>query len=255
MTAKLNRAARCTAAVLAAVAVGAGAVACDASSGSSAAGSSARSGTHSGTAKDSASGTAKDSSGSEQGGSGDEGTSGADASAKGSSGGEVKTAQQGSQTDAVNTSSSARSSSRCHTGDLRYSFDAPHGGRPDMDTTYQQVASVKLTNNSERTCTLHGFPGVRLVSTTGEAWDLRRSADTPSTITLRPGDDTAIVSMNILPVAKDDQDTKPFVPGKILLTPPNETTHVTLEWPWGGAILDQSGATRPGTFVNPIGVG
>ncbi|QFR96349.1 hypothetical protein GBW32_29035 [Streptomyces tsukubensis] len=61
--------------------------------------------------------------------------------------------------------------------------------------------------------------------------------------------------MSILPVDPSDKDTKPFVPSKVLITPPNETTHVDLDWPYGGAILDQSGATRPGTFVAPIVIG
>ncbi|MFH8752064.1 DUF4232 domain-containing protein [Streptomyces rimosus] len=148
---------------------------------------------------------------------------------------------------------SAATGTRCHTGDLRYGWDSAHGGRPDMDATNQQIAAIRLTNTSGRTCTLHGFPGVRLIGKSGEAWDLRRSADRPSTITLRPGDDTALVTMNILPVAKNDAHA--FVPAKVLLTPPDEKRHAALNWPYGGAILNQSGATRPGTFVNPVGVG
>ncbi|OIJ85650.1 DUF4232 domain-containing protein [Streptomyces colonosanans] len=232
MTAKLNRAARCTAAVLAVIAVGAGATACDAPS----------------SRADARSGAAKDSSSGQQGGSQD--------TAQHSSAADVKkTARQGSRTDAVNVSS-ATTSKRCHTGELRYSWGSAHGGAPDMnDTTDQQIAAIRLKNSGGRTCTLRGFPGVRLISKSGDAWDLRRSADKPSTITLRPGDDTALITMSILPVAKNDPDTKPFVPSKVLITPPNETSHVTLDWPYGGAILDQSGATHPGTFVNSISVG
>ncbi|MYT29560.1 MULTISPECIES: DUF4232 domain-containing protein [unclassified Streptomyces] len=149
--------------------------------------------------------------------------------------------------------SSATSGHRCHTGELRYSWDSAHGGRPDMDATSQQIAAVRLKNNGGRTCTLHGFPGVRLISASGEAWDLRRSADRPSTITLRPGDDMALVTVAILPVARHSAGA--FLPSKVLITPPDERTHVTLAWPYGGAILDQSGATHPGTYVNPVGVG
>ncbi|MFI1200169.1 DUF4232 domain-containing protein [Streptomyces sp. NPDC020883] len=148
---------------------------------------------------------------------------------------------------------SAAGNSRCHAGELRYSWDSAHGGRPDMDATDQQIAAVRLKNNGGRTCTLHGFPGVRLIGKSGEAWDLRRSADRPSTITLRPGDDTALVTLTILPVAEHGAGA--FVPSKVLITPPDEKTHGTLAWPYGGAILDQSGATHPGTYVNPVGVG
>ncbi|EPD97117.1 DUF4232 domain-containing protein [Streptomyces albus] len=221
MTAKLHRAVRCTAAVLAALAVGAGATAC----GSSTDTSSAKAGAHSRTAGEATGSALKE------------------------------TAAQGSRTDAVNTLSAAATSKRCHTGELRYSWGLPHGGHPDMDATSQQTAGIRLKNGSGRTCTLHGFPGVRLISKSGEAWDLRRSSDKPSTVTLRPGQSTAMVSLTLLPTATNDPDTKAFVPSKVLLTPPDETTHVTLKWPYGGAILDQSGATRPGTFVSPVGVG
>ncbi|WP_234317719.1 DUF4232 domain-containing protein [Streptomyces rimosus] len=51
----------------------------------------------------------------------------------------------------------------------------PDGGRR------AGARSHRYPNTSGRTCTLHGFPGVRLISKSGEAWDLRRSADRPST--------------------------------------------------------------------------
>ncbi|WP_326808070.1 MULTISPECIES: DUF4232 domain-containing protein [unclassified Streptomyces] len=228
MNAKLNRAVRCTAAVLAVIAVGAGATACNSSSGES----SSKAGAHS-AAKDSASGK-QDAAGTKV----------------------KKTAAKGSRTDSINsTSASATTSERCHTGELDYSWGGPNGGRPDMEADYQQIASIRLTNSGDRTCTLRGFPGVRLISKSGVAWDLRRSSDTPSAITLKPGDDTAAVSMNVLPLPKTMKGPKPFKVSKVMITPPNETTHVTLKWPYGGALLDQSGATRPGTFVNPVGVG
>ncbi|MEV5597215.1 DUF4232 domain-containing protein, partial [Streptomyces sp. NPDC052496] len=36
------------------------------------------------------------------------------------------------------------------------------------------------------------------------------------------------------------------------VTPPNETTALTLTWPWG-PLTHQDGATHPATFVHPIG--
>ncbi|GAA2642064.1 DUF4232 domain-containing protein [Streptomyces axinellae] len=230
MSAKLNRAVRCTAAVLAVIAVGAGATACDSGSSSKAgASSSSKTGSHEAGSKE--------------------------------AGSKIKeTAAKGSRTDAVNiASTSARAttaqSKRCHTGELRYTWGGPHGSAPDMEADHQQMATIKLTNSGGRTCTLKGFPGVRLISKSGVAWDLRRSSDTPSKITLKPGEDTAMASMNILPVPSAMEGAKRFKVSKVLLTPPDETTHVTLKWPYGGSLLDQSGATRPGTFVNIISVG
>ncbi len=234
MTVKLNRAVRCTAAALAVVAIGAGATACGPSDDSSSKAAAP-------------SGAAKASSPAQQGGS--QGT------AQGSAGGGAKKAQANSRTDAVNASSSA-SSHRCHTGELTYSWGSAHGGRPDMNATSQQTAAVRLKNSGGRTCTLYGFPGIRLISKTGKAWDLPRSADKPSTITLHPGDSTALITMNILPIPVDTKDTRPFAPSKVLLTPPDGTTHTTLNWPYGGSLWDQAGTTpAPETFVNPVGVG
>ncbi|GAB2808750.1 DUF4232 domain-containing protein [Streptomyces daliensis] len=232
MTAKLTRAVRCSAAVLAVVAVGAGATACGTASGET----SAKAAAHSSTEKGSSSG----------------GQGGQAGGAEGVGSKVKSTAEKGSRTDAVNPSASGK---RCHTDELDFHWGGPHGGRPDMDADHQQIVSIQLMNTSSRTCTLHGFPGVRMISESGEAWDLRRSGDEPTTVTLGPGDTSAMLSMTILPVPRDIKDTKPFLPGKVLITPPDETTHVTLEWPYGGAVLDQSGATRPGTFTNPVGIG
>ncbi|WP_328318188.1 DUF4232 domain-containing protein [Streptomyces sp. NBC_00388] len=242
MNAKVNRAARCAAAVLAVVAVGAGAAACDSTSGSSASKTSAQSGSNS-----------QDSSSTTQDGSEDQSqnTGGSGGTAEGSAQHKVKAmAQKDSRTDAVN--GSAATGNRCHTGDLNFTWSK---GAPDMkDDTDQQTASLTLENAGTRTCTLHGFPGVRLISKSGTAWDLRRSSDTPSTMTLHPGDDTASISISLLAIPADARDTKPFIPARIQITPPDETTSITLEWPYGGAILDQSGATDAGTFVNPVGI-
>jgi Protein of unknown function (DUF4232) len=257
MTAKLNRAARCAAAVLAVVAVGAGAAACGSSSGTPATPGATNSAAQ-------ASGPTKSVQQGSQAGtstartaqrSSQAGAAPARAAGQGSQTATVqaKAAQSGSRSDAVNATSAT--TSRCHTGDLGISWDSKAGGHPDMNVTYQQIATIRLTNTGAHTCTLYGFPGVSMISTSGETWDLVRSADKPSTVTLRPGDDTALITMDILPTAKNDPDSKPFVPSKVLVTPPNETTHVTLAWPYGGALLDQSGATRPGTFVNPVGIG
>ncbi|MET7904031.1 hypothetical protein ABZS86_22325 [Streptomyces sp. NPDC005355] len=49
-------------------------------------------------------------------------------------------------------------------------------------------------------------------------------------------------------------DDRKIEPDMVLITPPNEQKNFQLQWPFGGAILDQSGATHPGTFVNPVNV-
>ncbi|QKW09718.1 DUF4232 domain-containing protein [Streptomyces sp. NA04227] len=239
MNVKLALARRCAAASLAVVALGSVVTAYGSSDGSSPV-----DGAHSDTVKSVAAKSA-----SQQGGSG-----GAVARDLVPAGAEVS--RDGVSSKAANASSSVAGSRRCHTGELRYEWDSAHGGRPDMDATYQQIALIRLTNSGGHTCTLHGYPGIRLIGKGGEAWDLPRAKDKPSTLTLRPGDDTAVVTFNLLPIPANTTDTRPLTPRKVLITPPDETTHVTLDWPYGGAIWHQAGKpTHPETFVNPIGVG
>lgn len=54
--------------------------------------------------------------------------------------------------------------------------------------------------------------------------------------------------------AKPTAQKEKFVPARFLVTSPNETTHFALKWPFGGQILKQGDATRPGTYVNPVGL-
>ncbi|CAM5735620.1 hypothetical protein SALBM311S_03956 [Streptomyces alboniger] len=122
-------------------------------------------------------------------------------------------------------------------------------------TEKQTQAYIWFTNQSERTCTLTGFAGVDMVGAqaTDGTWSLVRSSKAPVRMILEQGD-TVDFSINLLPVAKATPQKEKFVPAKFLVTPPNETEHFTLKWPFGGQILKQDGATRPATYLNPIGM-
>ncbi|WP_063734987.1 DUF4232 domain-containing protein [Streptomyces sp. RTd22] len=123
------------------------------------------------------------------------------------------------------------------------------GGAPDMSSEEQQTAAVRFENTSDRTCTMNGFPGVRLKDAFGKAWDLRRSAEQSSPATLKPGGHTHF-TFQLLPTT--DTGARKLVPKTVVVTPPNQKSSFELKWTYGGRILDQSGATRPGTFVNPV---
>lgn len=144
---------------------------------------------------------------------------------------------------------------RCHTADLKAGFATGGDATPDMKhTTKQTYAFVWFTNRSKRTCTLSGFAGVDMIGAqkTDGTWSLERSARKPVKITLAHGDTTDF-SIALLPVAGSTPKKEKFVPSRFLVTPPDETRHFTLKWPFGGQILKQDGATRPGTFLNPVG--
>ncbi len=136
---------------------------------------------------------------------------------------------------------------------MKAGWGAKGHGQPDMKSTHQQTASVWLKNTGSGDCTIGGFPGVRLEPATGTAIDLPRSFRKPAPVTLKPGEDT-FFTIRLLPEPLDsDQHT--IKPSTVLVTPPNEKQHFQLKWPYGGAILDQSAATHPGTFVNPVNAG
>ncbi|GAA3188146.1 MULTISPECIES: DUF4232 domain-containing protein [Streptomyces] len=180
--------------------------------------------------------------------------SGSDDSAQAKGAGAGESSDQGAPAAADGAAKSSGGNSggteRCHTDGLEAGWGADGGGRPDMESGDQQITAVWLKNIGSSTCTLKGFPGVSIASTEGGSWDLTRSNKAAQTITLKPGAHTSF-TFALLP-STDAGDNK-FTPGMVTITPPNETGHFQLKWPFGGSILDQSAATHPGTFVNPVG--
>ncbi|MGI5380735.1 DUF4232 domain-containing protein [Streptomyces sp. CA-251387] len=128
----------------------------------------------------------------------------------------------------------------CRTGDLAFETVSSTVGD-------QEEVSVALTNKSASTCTLKGFPGIDLLSASG-SWSLTRSAETPKTVTLASGK-VAYFTITYLPFEGDGEE---FKAESIVVTPPDETTSATLDWP-GDSLMRQDAATHPGTFVSPIG--
>ncbi|MFI6768340.1 DUF4232 domain-containing protein [Streptomyces sp. NPDC050355] len=138
---------------------------------------------------------------------------------------------------------------RCHTSGLKAAFATGGDAIPDPNASGGTTASVVLTNKGSRTCKIGGFPGVDLKSENGgERWSLVRSSAKHGSITLAPGDSTDF-TINVI-MTKEDKGF--YQPAFADVTPPNETKAITIAWPWG-TLVDQRGATHPGTFVNPIG--
>ncbi|MFF2921516.1 DUF4232 domain-containing protein [Streptomyces celluloflavus] len=159
----------------------------------------------------------------------------------------------GKQSGTTHANSGGRAASgveRCHTSGLKAAFATGEDATPDPNADGATTTSVVLTNKGSRTCVIGGFPGVDLKTENGTVgWSLVRSSAKYSSITLKPGDSTDF-TIN-LALAKDD-DKGFWMPATVAVTPPNETTSLTLDWPWG-QLVDQRGATHPATFVNPIG--
>ncbi|MFB7595264.1 DUF4232 domain-containing protein [Streptomyces sp. NPDC056160] len=145
---------------------------------------------------------------------------------------------------------------RCHTADLKAGFATGEDARPEMGQTKKQTqAYVWFTNRSKRTCSLSGFAGVDMIGAqkSDGTWSLVRSSKKPVKLILERGA-TVDFSITLLPVARATPQKEKFVPAKFLVTPPNETQHFTLKWPFGGQILKQDGATHPASYLNPVGL-
>ncbi|MFF0629346.1 DUF4232 domain-containing protein [Streptomyces sp. NPDC004296] len=182
-----------------------------------------------------------------QGGTGSQGSGGSEGSG-GSTGG-TGTAARGAHTGQKDQAGDRVG--RCTTDGLQAGWGSEGGGVPDMKSDQQQIAAVWLKNIGGTPCTLSGFPGVQIKGTDGSTWDLARSSKKPVPTVLKPNAHTSF-TIALLPTTRADD--KKVEPGQLLITPPNEQKHFQLQWPYGGAILDQSGATHPGTFINPINV-
>lgn len=134
---------------------------------------------------------------------------------------------------------------RCHTSDLTLSFETGGDAAPDVTSSDQQTAGISVHNRSTHTCLVGGYPGLDLNGGSTK-WPLARKSGHYSAVTLDAGDNTDF-QITFLPEPKGK-----WTPTSVTVTPPNETTSVTLAWPWGPVLL-QDGATHPGTYVGPIG--
>jgi Protein of unknown function (DUF4232) len=166
-------------------------------------------------------------------------------------GGPVTTETTGAKADPASTltsSSGDRAAAvtigRCHTAGLKFSFGNGDGTYSSSDD--QQHLEVLMTNSSGSTCTVKGFPGVDLKA--ADSWSLVRTAKSASAVTLKSG---ATASFVITYLPWEAGSGVEFKAKSVVITPPNETTSVTLNWP-GGSVLRQDGATHPGTYVGPV---
>ncbi|MDV9188539.1 DUF4232 domain-containing protein [Streptomyces sp. SR27] len=223
------------------------------SSSGSASGSSAGPGASSAPAPSaSSSSSAAATGGTSSGGSSSGGTSsGGTSSSGGSSGGTTSGSASGSASGGTSGGSGSGSggsgaATRCTTAGLGFAV-APGSGAQSVGE--QGAVVVALTNKGGATCLLNGYPGVDLVG--DDTWSLtRQTSQKPRQVTLAPG---ASTSFTITYLSYDPASgSVEFKPRKIVVTPPGETHSTTLTWDFS-SVLRQDAATRPGTYVGPVG--
>ncbi|MFJ6464942.1 DUF4232 domain-containing protein [Streptomyces sp. NPDC091387] len=182
-----------------------------------------------GSGKDSAasSSAASSSSSSSDGGSKSGGNANSSNSNSGSStanNAEPDSANQDTQAGAGNTNSAAKSSDKvtfCKTEDL--AIDATNAA-PDQTSGRINIAMI---NRGSTTCSATGFAGVDIKDADHTSNPIERGPAQPRVTILKPGD-AAIFD---LAYTIDTTGNSLASPTNILVTPPNETHTISLEWP------------------------
>ncbi|KPC76447.1 lipoprotein [Streptomyces sp. NRRL WC-3753] len=127
---------------------------------------------------------------------------------------------------AGSASASARTDGRCHTSELRAAV-----GRVDPGAG-QRNFPVVLTNASERTCTVYGYPGAAFVDASGKQLgpDPERAPGSPLTVTLTPGESAwAGLSFSSPQIS----GARTATPAALLVTPPDEREPLEVKWTAG----------------------
>ncbi|MEU9592802.1 DUF4232 domain-containing protein [Streptomyces sp. NPDC048193] len=124
---------------------------------------------------------------------------------------------------AGSASASARTDGRCHTSGLRASV-----GRVDPGAGQRNFPLV-LTNTSERTCTLYGYPGAAFEDASGRQLgpDPERAPASPRTVTLAPGGSAwAGLSFSSPQIS----GARTATPAELVVTPPDERDPIEVTW-------------------------
>ncbi|MFJ4655455.1 DUF4232 domain-containing protein [Nocardia sp. NPDC088792] len=154
-------------------------------------------------------------------------------------------------------STSAAALAQCAGADLKVTIP----GWGDQPAPAMVVGEIDFTNVSAASCTLQGFPGVALMTKTGESDDFdRETFKQPIAVTVAPGQTVSAKTSGGLGIYDPDHPdsnstTLTVDPDRLLVTPPNTTDTVSFPWPWPGKkVQDLFGSTHLRPYVYPVGV-
>ncbi|NTY62674.1 DUF4232 domain-containing protein [Mycolicibacterium sphagni] len=127
--------------------------------------------------------------------------------------------------------------------------------------------SVLLTNTSDQTCTLQGYPGLDLVGAGGQYPGVppdpanppfsgivhaSRTGSDGQPVVLVPGA-TASSRVGFMPKTTDTGLDSAWPPTTIVVTPPDTTTQLQTPWPSGGfTVLLIGDGTKPFVTIDPL---
>ncbi|MGW1067088.1 DUF4232 domain-containing protein [Streptomyces aureus] len=185
--------------------------------------------------------------GSGSGGSDQSGGTGGAGTGKGSGGtgkgsGGTGKSSGGTGTSAGTGSGGGGTVERCHTDGLAITAkDTTIGGDPGGTVT------VELKNRGGRACTIAGYAGVDLKTSAGSL-SAKRTGEAVNHVTLKSGQSTAF---GITYPLNNSGGSGVRITG-LLVTPPNETSTVTLGWPGAASLPVTEGSGTP-VKVGPVG--
>lgn len=140
----------------------------------------------------------------------------------------ASTARPGGEITSTPGHSTPPAVERCHTADLSAHLTTSGAGAG------QRYAGLVLTNTSPRTCTLYGYVGVALTGPDAPPnTNLIRDAGPEDHIKVAPGD-SAATTLHWSAIPAGDEATGCPQPTAIEITPPDETTQLTTDWPATG---------------------
>ncbi|MFI0860843.1 DUF4232 domain-containing protein [Streptomyces smyrnaeus] len=173
------------------------------------------------------------------------GSEGSDSDGSGGSGSGGDDSSSSASSSSGGSGSGSASGSRCHTSDLKASFGRNHPGAG------QKNFAVILTNRSDSTCTVRGYPGLAFVNSSGEqvSFDPNRTGGQVRTVKLSPGK-SAWASLSYTNPEMTNVTT--VTPSAAKITPPDERASLRVPWS-GGPVTNTGKASVP--KIGPLAPG
>ncbi|MEV7190631.1 DUF4232 domain-containing protein [Streptomyces sp. NPDC093510] len=113
------------------------------------------------------------------------------------------------------------------------------------------VVTVVFKNGGGRDCTINGYAGVDLKAASGDTLSVNRNGEKATPSVIKDGESAAF---NITFPVNNSGGSGVRI-AKILVTPPNETKTVTIDWPAGSLPVDNPDAPAggPKLSISPVG--
>lgn len=111
------------------------------------------------------------------------------------------------------------------------------------------VVTVVFKNGGGRDCSIKGYAGVDLTASTGDTLSVDRNGEQPVPGVLKDGESAAF---NITFPYNNTGGSGVGITS-LVVTPPNETKHVTLDWP-AGTLPVTDGESAVKLEISPVGI-